>query len=158
MQNQLISIILSFATVVTTQAAADRFVQKIHLPAGLTAVVAEGDLEARSIGSFTVRLYSREHAQAGDDTTFFLSGIIRKRDGTIEKIEHADIDGDGKPELIVLVRSAGTGQYISADAFGFDNTCIWLHAAVANVAYNTDAIAALKKAKPNRKVPLCPTS
>ena len=41
----------------------------------MTAVVAEGDFEARSIGSFTVRLYSTENAQPGDDTTFFVGGV-----------------------------------------------------------------------------------
>ncbi len=34
----------------------ERFIAKIKLPSGQTAVVAEGDLEARSIGSFSVRL------------------------------------------------------------------------------------------------------
>lgn len=125
----------------------DRFVQKIKLPSQLTAVVAEGDFEARSIGSFSVRLYSAEAAQPGDDTTFFVAGIIRERDGSIEKVELADIDGDGKPELVVTVRNAGTGSYLSAAAFAFDKKRVWLQASVADLAKDADPVAALKKAK-----------
>ena len=45
------------------------FVEKLALPSGQTAVVAEGDFEARSIGSYSVRIYSRQSAQPDDDTT-----------------------------------------------------------------------------------------
>jgi len=150
MKKHLIAIVL-FSAALQAQAGVDRFVQKINLPAGLTAVVAEGDFEARSIGSFTVRLYSAEHAQPGDDTTFFVGSIVRERDGSIERIELADIDGDDKPELIVTVRNAGTGQYLSAQAFGFDKKRVWLRAAVADLAKDADPIAALKKATLNKK-------
>ena len=150
MKEKLIAIIL-FSTALHAQAGVDRFVQKIKLPAELTAVVAEGDFEARSIGSFTVRLYSTENAQPGDDTTFFVDGIIRERNGSIEKVELADIDGDGKAELIVTVRNAGTGSYLSACAFGFEKKRVWLRAAVADLAKDADPLAALKKAKMNKK-------
>ena len=133
------------------EAEANRFIQKIKLPSELTAVVAEGDFEARSIGSFSVRLYSSENAQPGDDTTFFVTGVIRERDGTIEKVELADIDGDGKPEIIVTVRCVGTGSYLSADAFAFEKKRLWLRASVADLAKDADPIAALKKAKLNKK-------
>ena len=36
------------------------FVEKLALPSGQTAVVAEGDFEARSIGSYSVRIYSNK--------------------------------------------------------------------------------------------------
>lgn len=146
MKKQLVTLVL-FSATLHAQAGADRFVQKIKLPAELTAVVAEGDFEARSIGSFTVRLYSTENVQPHDDTTFFIGGIIRERDGSIEKIELADIDGDSKPELIVMARNAGTGQYLSAHAFGFDRKRVWLLAAVADLAKDADPIAALENAK-----------
>src|SRR5512147_2481873 len=83
-------------------ASADRFVQKLALPDGQAVVVAEGDLEARSIGTYTVRLYS------SDDTTRYLSGVIAVRDGSIESIRLADLDGRGE-QLVVIVRSAGSG-------------------------------------------------
>ena len=55
-----------------------RFVAKVRLPSGQTAVVAEGDFEARSIGSFSVRIY--DPAAPGDETTFFRTGQIFGRD------------------------------------------------------------------------------
>lgn len=39
-----------------TAQAQDRHVGKLRLPSNQTVVVAEGDLEARSTGSFSVRL------------------------------------------------------------------------------------------------------
>lgn len=43
----------------TGNASADeRFVQKVTIHPGLVVVVSEGDLEARSIGSYSVRVYS----------------------------------------------------------------------------------------------------
>lgn len=133
------------------EAGVDRFIQKVKLPSELTAVVADGDFEARSIGSFSVRLYSSENAQPGDDTTFFVTGVIRERDGSIEKVELADIDGDGKPEIIVTVRCVGTGSYLSAHAFAFDKKHLWLRASVADLAKDADPVAALKNAKLKKK-------
>jgi hypothetical protein len=46
----------------------DRFVSKLTLPKGETIVVAEGDFEARSTDSFSIRLY--EAAVPPDETTF----------------------------------------------------------------------------------------
>ena len=97
-------------------AESDRFITKVKLPSGQTAVVAEGDFEARSIGSFSVRLY--EAAPSGDETTFFTAGLIRARDGSIETVLLADVDGNKRPEIIVNVRSVGTGSYLSAQPFG----------------------------------------
>jgi len=73
--------------------ASGRFVTKIKLPAGQTVVVAEGEFEARSIGSFSIRLY--QAASGGNETTFFTSGLIRSRDGTIERVVLSDINDDG---------------------------------------------------------------
>lgn len=114
-------------------------------------MVAEGDFEARSTGSFSVRLYSSENAQPGDDTTFFVTGLIRGRDGWIEKLELADIDGDGKPEIIVLVRSGGVGLSLSAHAFAFAKERLWLRASVVDLEKDDNPIAALKKAKMNNQ-------
>jgi hypothetical protein len=62
--------------------------------------VTEGDFEARSIGSFSVRLY--EAVVAPDDTTFFISGLIHARDGVIEKVILADVDGTNGKKLFLL--------------------------------------------------------
>ena len=77
----LILILLAAGTL--HAAGTERFITKVKLPSGQTAVVAEGDFEARSIGSFSIRLY--DASAEGDETTFFRSGLIRPRDGVIEK-------------------------------------------------------------------------
>jgi ecotin len=120
------------------------FVQKLALPTGQTAVVAEGDFEARSIGSYSVRIYSTQSAQPDDDTTFFSSGVIRARDGTVEKVFLADLGTDGPPSLVVAIRSAGSGGYLSADAFTIGKNTVVLRASVSGVPANADPVVALK--------------
>src|SRR5258707_3680618 len=93
------------------------FVQKLALPTGQTAVIAEGDFEACSIGSYSVRIYSTRSAQPDDDTTFFSAGVIRARDGTVEKVFLAELGNGGPPRLVVAIPSAGSGGDFSADAF-----------------------------------------
>ena len=130
-------------------AAQDRFITKLTLPTGQTVVVAEGDFEARSTGSFSVRLY--EAASTPDETTFFTSGLIRLRDGALEKVMLADIDGDRKPEIIVIARSVGTGGYLSAHALSFTKDGLFFSAAVEGLPPDTDPIAALQKSKTEDK-------
>ena len=126
----------------------ERFIVKVKLPSGQTAVVAEGDFEARSIGSFSVRLY--DSAPPGDETTFFRAGQIRARDGTIEKVALADVAGDQLPEIVVIVRSTGTGGYLSAHAFAFDKQQLTLGAAVGGLPPSADPIAALQDSSGKR--------
>lgn len=126
--------------------AAGRFITKIKLPSGQTVVVAEGEFEARSIGSFSVRLY--QAASSADETTFFSSGLIRSRDGAIEKVVLDDINGDEQPEIIVIVRSVGTGSYLSAHAFslGKDQQLI-AGSMVEGLQPEADPVAALRKSE-----------
>jgi len=126
-------------------AAQDRFVSKVTLPSGETVVVAEGDFEARSIGSFSVRLY--EAAAAPDQTTFFTSGLVRPRDGVVEKVVLADLDGDRRQEVVVIVRSAGTGGYLSAQAFAAEGGKLIFRGAVEGLGANADPVAALRESK-----------
>jgi ecotin len=120
------------------------FVQKLALASGQTAVIAEGDFEARSIGSYSVRIYSTQSAQPDDDRTFFSSGVICARDGTIEKVFLAELGNDGPPSLVVAIRSAGSGGYLSADAFTIEKNAVVLRASVSGLAANADPVAALK--------------
>jgi len=120
-----------------------RFVTKVALPSGQTAVIAEGDFEARSIGSFSVRLY--DAAPPEDETTFFTSGLIRARDGTVEKVMLTDVNGDRKPEIVVNIRSAGSGGYLSSHAFIFDKKRLTFCCAVEGLAPQADPVAALRK-------------
>jgi PHD/YefM family antitoxin component YafN of YafNO toxin-antitoxin module len=108
-------------------------------------------LEARSIGSYSLRLYSTQHAQAGDDTTFFLSGVVHPRDGTVEKVLLVDLDKEGHPSLVVTIRSAGSGGYLSADAYSVDKDRIELRASVSGLPANADPVAALRSALQSSK-------
>ena len=126
-------------------AAQDRFVSKLTHPTGKTVVVAEGDFEARSIGSFSVRLY--EAAAAPDETTFFTSGLVRARDGVIEKVILADVDGDQQQEIVVIARSVGTGNYLSAQAFAVAKDKLIVRAVVEGLAADADPVAALRKSR-----------
>ena len=124
--------------------ASDRFITKLKLPSGQTAVICEGEFEARSIGSFSIRLY--QAAPAGDETTFFTSGLISARDGFIEKVVLGDINGDEQPEIIVVVRSVGTGSYLSAYAFVIDKgQKLILGSLVEDLQSEADPVSALKK-------------
>jgi Periplasmic lysozyme inhibitor of I-type lysozyme len=142
MRFPVIAMLLLFAASVDA-VAQDRFVSKLRLATGETIVVAEGDLEARSMGSFSVRLY--EAAAAEDDTTFFISGLVHARDGVVEKVVLADVDGDQGQDVVVIARSAGTGNYLSAQAFAVAGDKLSLRAAVEGLAADADPVAALRR-------------
>ena len=131
--------LLVFGSGLSAAESNDRFVQKLALPDGRAVVVSEGDLEARSIGSYAVRLY------ASDDAVSFSSGVILQRDGTVEDVRLADLDGKGKLQVVVIVRSAGTGGYLSAQAFAFTNKEIEVRSHVENLPKDADPIAALTR-------------
>lgn len=135
------SILGACLCLVTAAASADaeRYARKIALPDGQTAVVAEGDLEARSIGTYSVRLYR------DDDLANYESGMIRARDGAIEDVRVADLDGKGNDQLVVIVRSVGTGGYLSAQAFAFDDGRIEARSKVTDLPKDADPIAAMTK-------------
>ncbi len=130
-------------------AAQDRFIPRLALPSGQTVVVAEGDDEARSIGSFSVRLY--EAAQASDATTFFSAGLIRPRDGALERVLLADVNGDGRPDIVVVARSVGTGGYQAAYAFAAMHDGLSFVGAVQGLGAQADPVAALRLAGKRRK-------
>ena len=77
--------------------------------------VTEGPSEPRSIGSYAIRLY-RPYDPAWPYNNF-TDGMVRKRDGGVESLLFEDIDEDTSVDVIVVVRSAGSGGYLSADAY-----------------------------------------
>jgi hypothetical protein len=121
-----------------------RFVRKVKLPSGQMAVIAEGDFEARSLGSFTVRLYDKAEAQ--DETTFFSSGVVLSRNGAVETVLLGDIDKDKNPEIIVNVRSVGSGSYLSAHAFTIEGGTVRLARSLSELKANADTLAELRSA------------
>ncbi len=105
------------------------------------AVVAEGDLEPRSIGSYSLRLYAKnDPAFPYDD---FIAGIVQPRDGSIESIRFADLDRDGAPEIVVVMRAAGSGGFLSADAFRVQASSLTLLTSVSGIEGDADPLRAL---------------
>ena len=126
-----------------TSQAAEGFFQQLTLPTGQVLIVSEGRDEPASTGSYDVRLYSGANPQFPLDQ--FIDGKVLPRDGSIKELKLLDLNGDKQPELIVIVESAGSGSYHSADAFtinpqqGLDS---FNH--VEGLAPNEDVIQALK--------------
>ena len=128
---------------------APRFVARERLPSGATLVLAEGDFEARSLGSFSLRLYAAAETPA-DATTFFSDGLVHARDGSLEKLLLADVDGDSAPEVIVTARSAGSGSYLAAYAFAVSKDKLRALTAVEGLAPDANPVPALRAALEGR--------
>jgi hypothetical protein len=105
------------------------------------AVAAEGEGEPRSIGSYALRVYAP--AGEGGPRDRFVAGALRARDGSIESIRFADLDRDGTPELVVVLRSAGSGSYLSADAYRLRGGAPRFAASVEGLPRDEDPIRAL---------------
>lgn len=106
---------LGLLTLPLTGQAAEGFFKQLTLPSGQVITVSEGRGEPASIGSYDVRLYSGANPQFPLDQ--FIDGKVLARDGTIKELKLQDLNGDKQPELIVIMESAGSGSYLSADAF-----------------------------------------
>jgi hypothetical protein len=107
----------------------------------VTAVADEGEGEPRSTGSYALRLYKSGDPSYPFDA--FVAGAVRARDGTLEALKFADINRDGKNEIIVVIRSAGTGGYLSADAFRVQKGVPVLVGSKSGLAANADPVAEL---------------
>ena len=138
---------LALYFICSAQGAEGRYVKKIRISKQLTAVVAEGDFEPRSTGTFTVRFYRAddEEAKKGFDADDFIGGILRERDGQIEKAELFDLDGNSTNELIISVRSAGSGGYLSGFAVGMRGKNVEVLAQDLGMLQDADVAAELRK-------------
>jgi hypothetical protein len=144
MTKAFLPVLVTLAFAASSVGASGRFVAKLSLPSGQTVVVSEGEFEARSIGSYSVRLY--RSAAPENETTFFISGLVSARDGVVEKVMLVDINGDELAEIVVVVRSVGTGSYLSAHAFSVDmNQRLILLASIEGLQSTADPVAALRE-------------
>lgn len=121
--------------------------KKIRISKELTAVVAEGNFEPLSTGSFTVRFYQAddEEAKKGLDADDFAGGILIERDGQIEKVELLDLNGDSTNVLIISVRSAGSGGYLSGFAVGLRSKNVVVLAQDLGMLQDADVASELRK-------------
>ena len=108
--------------------------------------VAEGPREPRSIGSYALRLYLPYDPAWPYDA--FAFGLVRTRDGVVEALLFSDLDGDDANKVIVVVRSVGSGGYLSADAFGLRGRRLDLVGNVDGLPSNADPVAALRQSMP----------
>ncbi|OED50768.1 hypothetical protein ACH42_00685 [Endozoicomonas sp. (ex Bugula neritina AB1)] len=97
----------------------DRFIQQLTLPDGQTVMIDEGDREPRSTGSYSIRLYSGIEPKFPTDD--FLYGEIRRRDGSIKSVELDATESKSNPAIVIIIESAGSGDYLSVDKFKLSN-------------------------------------
>jgi len=141
----IIAVLLVFggAGIVLGAQANPRFVKQFQVGGSSEViVVAEGEFEPRSIGSYSVRIYSGRSSKFPFDD--FIAGIVMRRNGAVEAVKFPDLDGDGKPEVVVIVRAVGSGGYLSADAFRYRNRSLEFAVAVSDLDKRADPIQALR--------------
>jgi len=120
-----------------------RFAKTFQIPGSPeVVVVAEGDFESRSIGSYALRVYGGTSTKYPLDD--FVTGVIRPRNGTIETVRFDSIDGDDRLEIVVVIRSAGSGGYVSADAFRYYAGLLESVVSVSGLDKIADPIRALR--------------
>lgn len=115
-----------------------RVVFRVTLPDGRLVLVAEGDQEPRSVGSYTVRLYGGGPAATATDR--FIAGLVHPRDGGVERVVIEDLDRDGRADLVVVMRAAGSGGYLSADAYSFASNRMARRASIGSVPPDADIV------------------
>jgi hypothetical protein len=137
----IVSVILvSFSS--KMYAIQDAFSASIQLNDSTYLVVEESSDEPKSIGSYSIRLYDLTTPDFPTDN--FVSGIVRSRDGTIQSIEKSDINKDGEEDLVVVIRSAGSGGYLQAEAFQCIEGKVGLIASVLGLDPKADYLEKLK--------------
>ena len=139
----LATVLLALALIDGTDQGS-RFAKTFSIPGSSEViVVAEGDFEPRSIGSYSLRLYGGVSGRFPLDD--FVVGLIRPRSGTIELVTFDDVDGDKTPEIVVIMRSVGSGGYVSADAYRYKSGSLEFMASVSGIDKREDPIKALRE-------------
>jgi hypothetical protein len=105
-------------------------------------VVAEGEFEPRSVGSYTLRVYGRMKSEFPLDG--FITGVLRPRSGTIEKVLFENLDRADTIAIVVVIRSTGSGGYLSADGFRYRARSVELLGSVAELDRLADPVIALR--------------
>lgn len=106
--------------------------------------VTEGPLEPRSIGSYALRFYVPHDPEWPFDN--YVDGDVRIRDGSIERLLFEDLNNDQEKELIVVMRSAGSGGYQNADGYLLNKDGIAFVKSVEGLTKDADPVKALSRA------------
>jgi hypothetical protein len=144
--NPLRLLCLGFLLVAAAEISADeshRFVCKATFPGStMNVVVAEGDFEPKSIGSYSLRIYGGTNPRFPRDD--FIAGTVRPREGAVEDVRFSQPGADGPPGIVIIMRSAGTGGMLSADAFQLRGSVLRLLGSVSGLAADADPVRALE--------------
>lgn len=128
-------------------AAADKDrIKTATMPQGINVVVAESSHEPRSVGSYSLLLYARNDPAYPYDR--FIAGLVQPRNGTVEEIKLADVNGDKKIDIIVITRYTGSGAFVTVDAFRFNKQSLrplQLLTTIAGMDAKKDAVQAVKR-------------
>jgi hypothetical protein len=114
---------------------------EVTLSSGELVVIHEGLGEPRSIGSYSLRVYSVSSQKYPYDN--FIAGIILPREGVVDLVEKYDLDKDGGDEIIVIVRSVGTGNYISVTAIKYEGHSLKVLSGLDGLTKDVDPIKSL---------------
>lgn len=125
-------------------ASLERTISKTVPGTGWNVTVTEGPLEPRSIGSYALRFYVPYEPKWPFDN--YVDGDVRIRDGSIEKLLFEDLNGDDVMDVIVTIRSAGSGSYLSADGFLLNKDGVKFVKSVEELAKDADPVQAIVKA------------
>lgn len=119
------------------------FQKSLPLNSEILVLVSENTLEPRSVGSYTVNTYLVVNPEQRYDR--FISGLVMSRNGFVEAIKMVDLNSDGDKELVVIIRSVGTGNYLSADAFDINRDSLTFLKTVTGLAADANPVSALTK-------------
>lgn len=118
-------------------------IKKTLLPAGEMIVVEHGTGEPFNTGSYSIRLYSKP--EAGFRLGNFSNGQIRSRQGFVDKLVTDDLDLDGNPEIIVLIRDEDQESYISADAYSTSGGYLKFMGTFTDLPHGTGPVAKIRE-------------
>ena len=112
----------ALATFINTARADGPFRETFTLRNGQVLVVEESALEPRSVGSYSLRLYSNERPEFPYDK--FIAGLVHYRDGILEAAAELDVKHCDDC-FMVCMRSVGTGNYLTRHVYSYaDNRLI----------------------------------
>ena len=120
-----------------------------HSPSGDHVVtVTDGPHEPHSLGSYALRLYKPLDPAWPYDS--FVAGLIRPRDGTVADLILVD---DEQAAILVVVKSAGSGGYLSVDGFRATDSRLIPSGHVSGLPPDADPAVAIRDARPESPCP-----